>query len=103
MSWKAQARRLINRVLEPVGFTLRRFQPEMRFREMLSPAVRARQIVAFRAAMAQSLADFPELVCRLPSEADIEAFVQALPQCPVAQDTGGAAFLLPCCSGALPA
>ena len=34
MSWKAQARRLINRGLEPAGFTLRRFQPELRVRTM---------------------------------------------------------------------
>lgn len=89
MSWKAQARRLINRVLEPAGFTLRRFQPEMRVREMISPQVRARQITAFRAAMAQSLAAFPELAQRLPPEADIRSFTEALPHCPVMQDTGG--------------
>lgn len=103
MSWKAQARRLINRVLEPAGFTLRRFQPEMRVREMISPQVRARQITAFRAAMAQSLAAFPELAQRLPPEADIRSFTEALPHCPVMQDTGGGGFPPPCCSGPLPA
>ena len=89
MSWKAQARRLINRSLEPAGFTLRRFQPEMRFREMLSPEVQARQTSAFHAAISQSLTNFPGLTKRLPPEADIQAFVHTVPQCPVAQDTGG--------------
>ncbi|HMM45741.1 MAG TPA: hypothetical protein PKE41_08900 [Candidatus Macondimonas sp.] len=92
MSWKAQARRLINRSLEPAGFTLRRFQPEMRFREMLSPQVRARQIEAFRAAMTESLANFPELAGQLPPAAEIRAFTEALPRCPVAQDAGGGGF-----------
>ena len=92
MSWKAQARRVINRVLEPAGFTLRRFQPEMRFREISSPQVRVRQIEAFRAAMTESLADFPELATRLPPEEEIRAFIEALPRCPVAQDTGGGGF-----------
>jgi hypothetical protein len=92
MSWKAQARRLINRSLEPAGFTLRRFQPEMRAREMISPLVRAHQVTAFRAAMTQSLAGFPELASRLAPEKDIQSFTQALPQCPVAQDTGGGGF-----------
>ena len=92
MSWKAQSRRLINRVLEPAGFTLRRFQPEMRVREMISPQVRARQIEVFRAAMAQSLAAFPELAQRLPPEVDIRSFTEALPHCPVTQDTGGGGF-----------
>ncbi len=36
MSWKAQARRLVNRALEPAGFTLRRFQPELHVRAMES-------------------------------------------------------------------
>ncbi|HXF08261.1 MAG TPA: hypothetical protein VNK45_07035 [Candidatus Acidoferrales bacterium] len=92
MSWKAQARRMINRVLEPAGFTLRHFQPEMRFREMISPQVRMRQIEAFLAAMTESLANFPELASQLPSAAQIRTFTEALPRCPVAQDTGGGGF-----------
>ena len=66
MSWKAQARRLINRGLEPAGFTLRRFQPEIQVRAMESPQVRARQITAFRAALGHSLVDFPEIAGNLP-------------------------------------
>lgn len=92
MSWKAQARRLVNRTLEPAGFTLRRFQPELRVRAMQSPQVRARQITTFRAALGQSLVDFPEIAGNLPDEAAIAAFMDALPQCPVGQDTGGGGF-----------
>ena len=92
MSWKAQARRLINRGLEPAGFTLRRFQPEIQVRAMESPQVRARQITTFRTALGHSLADFPEIAGNLPDEAAIAAFMDALPQCPVGQDTGGGGF-----------
>lgn len=92
MSWKAQTRRLINRGLEPAGFTLRRFLPELRVRAMQSPQVRARQITAFRTALGHSLVDFPEIAGNLPDEAAIAAFMDALPQCPVGQDTGGGGF-----------
>lgn len=80
MSWKAHVRRLINRGLEPAGFTLRRFQPELRVRAMHSPQIRARQISDLLAALRHSLADFPELVGNLPDEAAIKAFMDALPQ-----------------------
>lgn len=92
MSWKAQARRLINRGLEPAGFTLRRFQPEMQVRAMESPQVHGRQITAFQAALARSLADFPELARNLPEATKIGAFIPTLLRSPVAQDTGGGGF-----------
>ena len=92
MSWKAQARRLINRSLEPAGFTLRRFQPEMAARSMESTSVRQRQIVAFRQELAQSLVDFPELDVGILQDTDIAAFAAELPRCPVHQDTGGGGF-----------
>lgn len=92
MSWKAQARRLVNRTLEPAGFTLRRFQPELRVRAMQSPQVRARQITTFRAALGHSLVAFPEIAGNLPDEAAIAAFMDALPQCPVGQDGRGRFF-----------
>ena len=92
MSWKAQARRLINRSLEPAGFTLRRFLPEMAVRSMESTSVRQRQIAAFRQELAQSLVDFPELDVGILQDTDIAAFAAELPRCPVHQDTGGGGF-----------
>jgi hypothetical protein len=92
MSWKAEARRLINRSLEPTGFTLRRFLPEMAARSMESTSVRQRQIAAFRQELAQSLVDFPELDVGILQETDIAAFAAELPRCPVHQDTGGGGF-----------
>ena len=92
MSWKEQVRRLLDRTLEPVGFTLRRFRPEIRVRSMESPQVRTRQIAAFLTSMEQSLVGFPELVGELPTEPEIERFMEALPLCPVLQDGGGAGW-----------
>lgn len=92
MSWKAQARRLINQRLESAGFTLRRFQPELRVRAMQSRQIRTRQITYFLTALRHSLEDFPELIGNLPDEAAIETFIDALPQCPIGQDTGGGGF-----------
>jgi len=92
MSWKAAVRRNINRGLEPAGFTLRRFLPEMAVRSMESTSVRQRQIAAFRQALAQSLVDFPELDVGLLQDTDIAAFAAELPRCPVHQDTGGGGF-----------
>ena len=89
MSWKGQVRRLMDRMLEPAGFTLRRFQPEIRVRAMESPQVRARQVGAFRASMEQSLVGFPELVAKLPTNPEIERFMEALPSCQVLQHGGG--------------
>lgn len=90
MSWKARVRRTVNDRLEPAGFTLRRFQPEILVRAMQSPAVRERQVLAFREVMTDALAALPKLA--VPTEFEIEAFATALPTCPVYQDTGGSGF-----------
>lgn len=92
MSWKAALRRAVNRRLEPIGFTFQRFQPELKFRSMESPAVRQRQIRAFRQAMIEALRQFPTLVDRLPQGSEIETFISNLKACPVGQDRGGGGF-----------
>lgn len=92
MSWKGRLRRAINRVLEPAGFTLQRFRPEMRFRAIESSMVRHRQIVEFQEVMRRALELCPELVEGIPEENEIAEFMSILPACPVSQEGGGGSF-----------
>lgn len=92
MSWKACLRRTINSALEPAGFCLRRFQPEMQIRGMESPTIRQRQIRAFHEAIVHACADHPKIAENIPDEKEIEAFSEALLACPIRQDTGGGGF-----------
>ena len=92
MSWKARLRRVINSGLEPAGFTLQRFQPEIHSRAMESEAVRDRQIVAYREAMKLALSEYPELSKNIPGKKETEVFIRNLVTCPVNQVSGGGGF-----------
>lgn len=90
MSWKAVARRRINACLEPAGFSLRRFQPEMYTQAMESPEILARQAARFRETFAAATAPFPAIADNIPENPEVEAFrVALLSDCPVQQDSGG--------------
>lgn len=90
MSLKAMMRRSINACLEPAGFSLRRFQPEMYTQAMESPEILARQAARFREAFAAAVAPFRTIADNIPENSEVEAFrIGLLSDCPVRQDSGG--------------
>lgn len=92
MRHKAAVRRLLERVLEPNGLSLRAYHPEMTVRATLSPGMQYRQRMQYRAELMQCLTDFPELRDTLPSDQEIASFVVTLRASPVQQLGGGGGF-----------
>lgn len=86
---KACVRVKLNRSLEPLGFQLSRFQPEMTARRMLSPRLRTRQLQYLRRKLGTALADFPDLSLGSIADRDIAEFLDALAECPIRQQSGG--------------
>lgn len=90
MSLKAMIRRSINTCLEPAGFSLCRFQPEIYTQAMESPEILERQVASFREAFAAATALFPAIADNIPEAPEVEAFRAALlSNCPVRQVSGG--------------
>ena len=92
MSWKANLRRGINNILEPAGFSIARFSPEMAARRMESPRIRARQAMDFLQQLNQALAGFPALETARLTEADVKGFMDQVVANPVRQTRGGGGF-----------
>lgn len=98
MSWKAMVRRRMNGLLEPAGFNLCRFQPEMVTQAIESPEILARQTALFCESFADSVAPFRTIADNVPGNSEIEAFrVALLSACPTRQNSGGGGF----CAGIL--
>ena len=92
MNLRSVVRRILERVLEPNGLSLRAYQPEMTVRATLSPRMQSRQRIQYRAELAQSLADFPELRDAIPSDEEIGGFIATLQTSPIQQLGGGGSF-----------
>lgn len=92
MRLKSAVRRLLERILEPNGLSLRAYHPEMTVRATLSPGILNRQRMQYRAELMQRLAEFPELRDSIPSDQEIADFIVALRVSPVQQLGGGGGF-----------
>lgn len=89
MGAKAALRIKINRILEPLGFQINRFEPETTARQMLSPQVRIRQLQCLRRQITAALVDFPNLGLHNVADQEIALFLGSLTTCPVRQQSGG--------------
>jgi hypothetical protein len=92
MSWKGSVRRVLNSGLEPAGFCMKRFMPELRCREMESQRVRQRQLIHYRNVLTQALTDHGAMIENFPSDDEVGAFADVLLTCPIRQDGGGGGF-----------
>lgn len=86
---KAALRIRLNRILEPHGFLVGRFQPETVVRRMLSPTLQVRQLKHLRRGLAAALTEFSPLRLDTIEDKEIAAFLDALATCPVRQQSGG--------------
>jgi hypothetical protein len=86
---KATLRILLNRVLEPLGYHINRFQPETHGRRMLTPALRTRQFQCFQRELAAALVNFSDLRIDDLAEQEVSLFLSELWNCPVRQQLGG--------------
>jgi hypothetical protein len=86
---KAAIRIKLNKILEPLGFHVNRFQPETIGRRMLSPQLRTRQLQCFRREIAAALVNFPDLRFDTVEDQEIAAFLSSLAACPIRQQWGG--------------
>jgi hypothetical protein len=86
---KQKIRRIMNSILEPRGFQLMRFHPEMQTRSMLSNEMLATQGELFLGELTSALAPFGIRPRDSLSVDEILAFSKHLKSCPVKQQAGG--------------
>lgn len=86
---KQTTRRIINAILEPRGFQLTRFHPEMQARSMLSDEMLAIQGELFLGELTTALTPFGLRPRDSLSVGEILSFSKQLKSCPVKQQAGG--------------